>query len=45
MVYANYCAPYPKEPCVEYKVNIWYPCYMTLFILEPSTLFYAFCDL
>ena len=29
MVYANYCAPYPKWSCVKHKANIWYPCYIT----------------
>ena len=44
IVCANYCALYPKGPCVEYEVNMWYPCCMMSFVLEPSTLFYASCD-
>jgi len=24
MVYAKYCAPYPKWPCVRHEVNMWY---------------------
>ena len=45
MVHAHYCAPYPKQPYVKYKVNMWYPCCMMSFVLEPSTLFSASCDL
>ena len=44
MVCAYYCAPYPKWPCVEHEVNMWYPCYMTSFVLESSTSFYASHD-
>jgi len=40
MVCAHYCAPYPKWPCVEHKVNMWYPYCIMLFVLEPSTLFF-----
>jgi len=39
MVHANYCAPYPKQPCVVHEVNIWYPCCMTLLVLEPFMTF------
>ena len=28
MVCANYCASYPKWPCVKHEVNICYPCCM-----------------
>ena len=45
MVCANYCIPYPKQPCVVHEVNIWYSCYMTLFVLDPFTPFSAFHDL
>ena len=31
MVHANYCAPYPKWPCVKHEANIWCPCCMTSF--------------
>ena len=44
MVYANYCIPYPKGPCIEYEINIWYLYCMISFVLEPSTLFYTSCD-
>ena len=30
MVCANYCASYPKQPCVVHKANMWYPCCMTV---------------
>ena len=30
MVCAHYCAPYPKQPCVEHEANMYYLCYMTL---------------
>ena len=39
MVCANYCAPYPKQPCIIHEVNMWYLCYMMLLVLEPSTTF------
>jgi len=39
MVCAHYCAPYSKWLCIEHEVNMWYPCCMTSFVLEPSTLF------
>ena len=39
MVCANYCASYPKQPCVVHEVNMWYPCCMTSFILKSSTKF------
>ena len=39
MVCAHYCTPYPKWPCVEHEVNMWYPCCITSLVLEPSTLF------
>jgi len=39
MVYANYCAPCPKQPCVVHEVNMWYPCCMMLLVLKPSTTF------
>ena len=45
MVCAHYCAPYPKWPCVEHEVNMWYPCCMTSFVLEPSTSFSQFHNL
>ena len=44
MVHAHYCAPYPKQPDIEYEVNMWYPYCMTSFVLEPSTLFSVSCD-
>ena len=45
MVCTCYCAPYPKQPCVVYEANIWCPCCMTSFILDPSTSFFVSCDL
>ena len=45
MVHAHYCAAYPKQPCVVYEANMWYPCYIILFVLDLSTLFSASCDL
>ena len=45
MVHANYCASYPKQPCIVYEVNMWYPCCMTSLVLDPSTLFSASHDL
>ena len=45
MVYAHYCAAYSKQLCVVHEANIWYLCCMTLFVLDPSTLFSASCDL
>ena len=40
MVYAYYCAPYPKWLCVKHEVNMWYLCCMMSFVLEPSTSFF-----
>ena len=45
MVHANYCTPYPKQPCVVHEVNIWYLCCMMLLVLDPSTLFSVSHDL
>ena len=45
MVHAHYCAAYSKQPCVVHEANMWYPCYMTSFVLDPSTSFSASCDL
>ena len=39
MVCANYCAPYPKWPCVRHEVNIWCTCYIMSLLLELSTFF------
>ena len=39
MVHANYYAPYPKLPYVEYKINIYCLCCMMSFVLESSTKF------
>ena len=39
IVHANYCVSYPNQPCVVHEVNMWYPCCMTSFVLEPSTTF------
>ena len=39
MVCANYCASYPKPPCVKHEVNMCGPCCMMSFILEFSTMF------
>ena len=39
MAYTNYCAPYPKQPCVKHEVSMWYLCCMTSLLLEPSTSF------
>ena len=39
MVCAHYCAPYPKQPCVEHEVNMCCLCYMISFVLKPSTKF------
>ena len=39
MVCADYCAPYPKQPCVVHEANMWYPCCITLSVLESSTKF------
>ena len=36
MVCAYYCAPYPKQPYVVHKVNMWYTCGMMLFALDSS---------
>ena len=44
IVRAHYYTPYPKQPCVVHKANIWYPCCITSFVLDPSTLFSASCD-
>ena len=45
MVRAPYCTAYSKQPCVVYEANMWYPCYMTSFVLDSSTLFSVSCDL
>ena len=45
MVYAHYCAAYPKQSYVVHEANMWYPYCMTLFVLNPSTSFSASCDL
>jgi len=45
LVYACYYAPYSKWPCIVYEVNMWYPCCMMLFVLDPSSLFFASHDL
>ena len=45
MVHANYCAPYPKQLCIVYEINMWYPCCITLLVLDLSTLFSVSCDL
>ena len=37
MVRANYGAPYPKQPCVVHKVNMWCPCCMMSSVLKSST--------
>ena len=39
MVHANYCALYPKPPCVRHEVNIQCTCCMMLLLLEPFTSF------
>jgi len=39
MVCANYCAPYPKWPCVKHEVNMCYPCCMMSLFPKPSTSF------
>jgi len=44
MVHAYYCISYPKWPCVEHEVNMWYSCCIMSFVLEPSTSFHASCD-
>ena len=41
MVHANYCAPYPKVPCVRHKVNMWCTCCMMLLLLELSISFHV----
>ena len=45
MVHAHYCAPYPKQPSIVHEVNMWYPCCMTLFVLDPFTSFSVSHDL
>ena len=40
MVHANYCAPYPKPPCVRHEVNMWYTCCIISLFLEPSMSFF-----
>ena len=45
MVHANYYAPYPKQPYIVHEVNMWYPCCMTSFVLNPFTSFSASYDL
>ena len=44
MVCANYCAPYPKQPCVVHEANMWYPCYVTSFVLDSPSSFSVSCD-
>ena len=39
MVHANYCAPYPKQPCVVHEINMWYSCCMMSLVLESSMTF------
>ena len=39
MVHANYCAPYPKQPCIVHEANMWCPCCITSSVLESSTKF------
>ena len=39
MVCANYCTPYPKQPCVVHEVNMWCPYCMTSSVLKSSTKF------
>ena len=39
MVHANYCAPYPKQPCVKHEANMWCPCCIISFC---SRTFYFF---
>ena len=45
MVRDNYCAPYSKQPCIVYEVNMWYSYYITLFVLNSFTLFSVSHDL
>ena len=45
IVYASYCASYPKVSCVRHEVNMWFICCITLLLLEPSMFFHASCDL
>ena len=45
MVCTHYCAAYPKQPYIVYETNMWYPCCITSFVLNPSTLFSVSCDL
>ena len=40
MVHANYCASFPKPPCVEHEVNMWGPYCMMSFVLKSSTMFF-----
>ena len=43
MVWVNYCAPYPKWPCVKHEVNMWCPycmisfCFRTFYSLLSSS--------
>ena len=39
MVYARYCASYPKWPCVKHEANMWCPCCMISFCFR---IFYSF---
>ena len=47
MVYASYCAFYPKWPCVKYEANIWYSCCYDIILFQnfllPSLKFYDQC--
>ena len=44
MVHAHYCVPYPKWPCIEHEINMWYLCCVMSF-LDPSTMFSVSHDL
>ena len=44
MVRAYYCAPYPKQLCVEHEANMYCLCYMMLLVLESSTKFVKIVD-
>ena len=39
IVYAHYCAPYPKWPCVEHEANMCCSYCMMSLVLEPFTSF------
>ena len=45
MVCASYYASYPKVSYIRHEVNMWFTCYMTSLLLEPSMSFHASCDL